>query len=220
MGEIQVRKLGLLTGAHASSWTFSDVDLGYPAPDRYIIMAVAANAHAGETMDISGSATINGISATKSRGIARANTSCHLFATHVPNGQTGDIVLNATYSGTTDGCIVQLFSVRGMVSTTKTHSEIGFESSNQVSMTTDCNAKSIIFSVVSFANYSNSGGAVNWTNLTEAEDYRKGDYFVMSVAYDIFDTAQTDRTITAASTVTVGEDGCALTASFDGVETP
>lgn len=216
LGEIEVRKLGLLTGTWASSWTFSDEDLGYPYPDRYILLAIAANANGGQTNDIT-SATINGVTASEAHGYANANTTCHFFIAHVPTGSTGDIVVNASYSGPTSGCQLRVYSIRGLASTTPTHSQTGDESSDVVSLTTSCNAKSLIFSMVSWANYPNADGTTSWVNATESEDSGRDSYFRFSVAYDIFDTAQTNRAITATSSVAVGEAGCGISASFDGV---
>lgn len=100
------------TDPDTSSKTFTSVDFGTPASDRYIIAAVGARNDSGTFSSI----TIGGVTATIVVQHLDGNTASGIAIAAVPTGTSGNVVINL--SGSHESYYLGVWSVTGLSSPT------------------------------------------------------------------------------------------------------
>ena len=181
-------------------YTFSSVNLGAAASDRYIIVtAMTRKAGASTTLT---SITIGGVTATIVKQVTNNVTNTDVAAiviAAVPTGTTGDIVV--TWGATMVRCAIGVYRVTGLVSATASDSDSS--TANDPTVNLDCPAGGFIIGGALTA----ASSSAAWTGITENFDGTLETFVTYTGASDTFATQQTGLTLTAdfgSSTESVG----------------
>lgn len=180
------------SGTNQSSYTFTSRAIGAATPDRYVIVAYALQQQGGGT-SADPTITVGGAACTslgsQTSGIA-GRVGLAISSSPFTTGTTATIVVNE--GSNQHSCEITVFSVTGLSSITP-FDTLG-NSSTPATGDIDCQAGGVI---IAAALVETDATSVSWTNLTESSDLSDGDTITHSTAFDIFATAQTNRTITA-----------------------
>jgi len=145
-----------------TEYTFSDISLGSPNSDRYIVVS-AFSRKAGATFTLS-SITIGGVSATITKQVTNTITNSDAVAiaiANVPEGTTGNIVV--TWSTEVLRCAIGVWRITGLDSVT------ALDSDSSVANAPTCNLNVGIGPVIGAA-MTAATTTTSWTNLTENYD--------------------------------------------------
>jgi len=191
-----------------TTYTFSTVNLGTAAADRYIIVAVASRRASG-TPSIS-SATINGETATVVAPIGSLGNYTAFLIAHVPTGATGDIVF--TFDSGMLRAEYAAWEVTGLASATPT--DTGTSTAAAPTANIDVVAGGFALGVAMVAS---TAGTTAWTNLAnERADELVESNTLVSVADEDFAGAQSGLAITATFSGTSSPSGpCGSFASWE-----
>jgi len=159
------------TSANNTTYTFSAVNIGTAASDRFVVATVHGH-HASSI--VMTSATIGGVAAT----ILAQNYATTIIMAYVPTGTTADVVV--TFSGLEGRCSISIYSLTGrsldyVVDAKTSQFTTAAGSVTIVPTHTDC--------VVVAASTFESSSSVTWTNATEAFDALSESGTVHSSAY-------------------------------------
>lgn len=191
--------------ADTNTYTFSSVSLGTAQADRYIIVT-ACSRKAGATFTLSG-ITIGGVSATIVRQVTRTVTNSNsqaIVIANVPTGTTGDIVV--TWSTTVLRCAVGVWSATNLASATAHDSATSTATAPTYNI--DVPAGGFVIAAALTA----AATTTTWTEATEKFDATLESFVTYTGASKEYETAQTDKTITA--TFGTATETCGVFASW------
>lgn len=180
------------SGSNATSYTFSTRAIGTASADRYIIVCWALQQLGGGISDVP-TITVGGAACTSLGSQATATaarTGIAITSAPFTSGTTAEIIVNE--GSTQHSCEITLFSVTGLASLTP-FDTLG-NNSTPATGQIDCDAGGFI---IGTAVVETDATTFSWTNLTESSDLSDGDSITHSTAFDLFASAQTNRTITA-----------------------
>ncbi len=153
--------------ADRTTYTFTDVNFGDPAADRYILVGTTL-INTGTTARILDSATIGGVDATKvaeQRNTAAGGSRVCAFAiAHVPTGKTGTVTV--TWNAGSQATSILVWQVTGISSPTPTRT-FGDTGLDPMGLNINTTAGDIVVAMTREAN-----GDFNhtWTGLTKNFD--------------------------------------------------
>ena len=179
----------------ASSYTFASSDIG-TATDRSLVV-VAIHYRSSSISSV----TIGGVTATQIRTVG-AGLNTAIFSASGVTGTTADVVV--TLSGTASRCLVAVYALYNLRSTTPVDSDITFTlSGSSLSRTVDTQADGVI---VAAASATGSGRTFTWTGATE-------NYDTVIETADSYSGASTLTTSNTTTTVsfTIAGGGTGLT---------
>ena len=175
--------------SNLTTYTFSSVDLGDAAGDRLIL--VGSSGVAGAARAVS-SVTVGGVSATQAAQASNGGQPAALHSAVVPTGATGDIVV--TFNGSMNRAHIGVWRLSGYNSSTVEDTiGAGLGSSSSQTGTIDVSAGGVIIAY----GIGNNTGNHGWTGVTENFDVTLESAHAISGASDVFESAETGRTITA-----------------------
>jgi hypothetical protein len=190
--------------ANRTLYTFVSQNLGTPAADRKIIVAVKVN---GTLSNLIQSVSIGGVTATLAiKDQTAAGQDVGIYIASVPSGTTGDIVVDP--GNTPSGCDIWWWETHGLTSNVATDTG----SSNANPQTYDLD---VVAGGVAVAIAANDSTTATWTNLTEDYDGAVDGGDKGSVAHAAFNATQTNLTI-SCQWVTPGTQTRMVVASFPG----
>lgn len=154
-------------GTNASTFTFSNVDIGTASSDRLVVIASHATggASAGNDASIS-SLTVGGTSMTKATSQFDDNASCDLYYLTVTSGTTATVV--ATYDKQKGRCTIGVYTITGLSSTTPSDTGTSINSDSAPSLTLDIPTGSI--AVYAHTSANNATTTVSYSSATEHYD--------------------------------------------------
>lgn len=184
-----------------TTFTFSSVGLGAAASDRYIIVSVAAR-KAGTGGTIS-SVTVGGETATIITQITNSGDSnshvAGLAIAHVTSGTTGDIVVTMN----TDHLRMAIGVWRAVSLSSPTPHDYGSSTATNPTYDIDVLAGGFVVGMASTSNTS----TFSWTGIDEDFDTSPHTFLAHSGAHTIFDTEQTNLTVTATPSTSANPAG-------------
>ena len=152
------------SAADASSYTFSAVDLGAAAGDRYIIISCSALSSSRNITTV----TIGGVAVTEF-SITGIDTFNIMGYANVPTGTTGDVVVTLDAGGTSAGC--GLYRVTGLFSTTDdSQDHDATAGSSTLNLTTVVAGTQTAFVIAHVMQVNSDSTSGTWTELTEQYD--------------------------------------------------
>lgn len=185
----------------ASTYTFSNADIGAAASDRLVIVAVHAAFSGGTNRTIT-SATIGGISATID--YAGTNTDARGFtflSAIVPTGTTATIVLN--FSGNLLRLGIGVYRLTKYTSRVPRDTASSFrdDNANNISDTINVYGGGVVIGM-SFSGDDANGGNVTWSGLTENYDGTiESSLFYYSGAHQLIPTHTLGYTVSVTCAV-------------------
>jgi hypothetical protein len=147
-----------------STYTFSSVDIGSAASNRYIVAAVLNSSAGASNLT---SATIAGVSATilkAAYGGGSSDIAATLIGASVASGTTGTI--SVTFSTGQVRCAIGVWAVYGLQSTTPVATASSIVNPASFSIATQSGGI-----VIAAGNSGDSAGTASWTGVTERFDY-------------------------------------------------
>jgi len=190
-----------------TTYTFSSVALGSADPARKIILGVCGGVSVAPPFS---TVTIAGITATKVQDSLNSNARCGFFVADVPNGTSGNIVVNWTASIADTSIVV--YRAIGLSS----NNPYAVSNDNTVNGSNDMSASLDIPTGgvgIGLALWDGASGTITsaWTNLTEDADRAHGNNNTTTSAS--YTTAGT-LTRTVHATGTLGPGGASSLALF------
>lgn len=193
-----------------TTYTFTAVDIGSPASNRYIVVGVV-NSDTGATRATQNSVTVGGAACTskvtiETNGTAgNPRTDLWLSNSPVTSGSTADIVV--TLSGTDTSCAIVVWAVYGITSTTPhaTATDVG----TTLAVTINQPAGGVLIALSS--NFT-TGSTATWTGATEDCDGSRGDTRSASGASKANLAGGTGVSLSVVwSSTNAGDQMCAMT---------
>lgn len=184
------------TTDQASTYTFSNHDVGQPSPYRWVLVGIQSGHSAARTIS---SVTIGGVAATQVGFNASADDTIltAFYIALVPAGTTATIVV--VFSGSAVRCRVGVWTIIGLLSATATDTASDdTDSSGVVSDTLDVQAGGCAFGLYSYLSTGTPTAA--WAGLTEQFDGNLEASQYGTSAFDNFVAAQSGMTVSVTIT--------------------
>jgi len=174
----------------ASSYTFSSAAIGAEAANRKVVIAITA---AGSTNGVLSGVTVGGSSATERINFRYYSTISAFYDIELATGTAEDIVVSL--SGNKSHSSIGVWAAYGFATGTPSDTSTGAIATDTVDITMTIPAKG---GAIAAANIAGGSISVSWTGLTEDfETHYGGEPQTHSGAHDVFDTLQTELSITA-----------------------
>lgn len=190
-----------------TTFTFTNMSLGTPDPNRYIIVAIHAR-HGSGTGPQMTAASIAGVALTKlaeHRDTSGNLSISSLWGAYIPTGTTG--TLTVTFSASINRCMGRVFSVFNITSLSPFATKLG-QSGNVSPLNLDIPvaANSIL---IATAHNNNSSSTTTWTGVDE--QYDTNGVGCHSGGSRVFASALALQTVRATFTGTIDRtSGCSI----------
>jgi len=149
------------SNTNAASFTFNTSSIGTADNSRLVVVQVHGLAASGTiTVD---SLTIGGTSANGYENTARLYHNS-LWTLAVAAGTTANIVVN--FSATANNCLIGVYALYNLNSTTPVATNATFASSTTISNTIDAREKGVVIAGIT----GDAGSTTTWTGVTERYD--------------------------------------------------